>query len=337
MSRSAAARAQFVREVFAGPWLPFSVAEKQGRFLVVRGGAIGDFILTLPVFAALRAMFPRAHLELLGYPNVTPLAVASGHVDAARSIDARPLASYFIQRGEPDDGLKDYFASFHIVISYLYDPDGFFQLNVMNCGKLQFLRGIHRPDDAGPLHATEALLKVLERIAIFDADPVPRLKFPSLAAPAVAGRWLAVHPGSGSERKNWPAGNWLCLLRELLHETDVRLLVIGGEADQPQLELLRRQLPGERVEYLQGVPLVEVGQRLARCAAFVGHDSGITHLAAAVGLPGLALWGGTNEAVWRPRSAGFELVRHAGGLTALPVAEVAERVADLLANLRANT
>ena len=59
-------------------------------------------------------------------------------------------------------------------------------------------------------------------------------------------------------------------------------------------------------------PLPELAARLANCCGFVGHDSGITHLAAAVGLPGVVLWGASVETVWRPRSERIRrpLVRH---------------------------
>jgi ADP-heptose:LPS heptosyltransferase len=65
------------------------------------------------------------------------------------------------------------------------------------------------------------------------------------------------------------------------------------------------------------------------CAAFVGHDSGITHLAAALDLPGLALWGPTAERTWRPKSGKFKLLHDARGLAHLPV----ETVRDALKNL----
>jgi ADP-heptose:LPS heptosyltransferase len=71
--------------------------------------------------------------------------------------------------------------------------------------------------------------------------------------------------------------------------------------------------------------------RLAACRAFVGHDSGISHLAAAVGLPGLALWGGTNDLIWRPRSSRFRVVKADGGLEQLSVERVVAELDDLLA------
>ena len=70
--------------------------------------------------------------------------------------------------------------------------------------------------------------------------------------------------------------------------------------------------------------------RLSAATAFVGHDSGITHLAAAVGLRGLALWGESNDVVWRPRGDQFQVVKHPGGLAALPPESVMEKLQQLL-------
>ena len=58
---------------------------RDGRILVIRGGAIGDFILTLPVLAALRAQFPQARLVVLGYPHIASLALAGELADEVHS------------------------------------------------------------------------------------------------------------------------------------------------------------------------------------------------------------------------------------------------------------
>lgn len=81
------------------------------KILVIRGGAIGDFILTLPVLTALRAQFPQTRLEVLGYPHIAQLAVAGGLSDAARAIDARPLAGFFARNGPLDPALEEYFSA----------------------------------------------------------------------------------------------------------------------------------------------------------------------------------------------------------------------------------
>ena len=70
---------------------------------------------------------------------------------------------------------------------------------------------------------------------------------------------------------------------------------------------------------------------LARSRGFIGHDSGISHLAAALGLPGVVLWGGTSEAVWRPPSEKVVVLKNPGGLAHLPVDVVLEQVQNIFA------
>jgi len=291
-----------------------------GSILVIRGGAIGDFILTLPALAALRKQFPRARLEVLGYPQVASLAKLARLVDDVSSIEARALAGFFARNGELDSVLGRYFAGFNIIISYLYDPDEIFRENVARCSKAQFHAGPHRPNETEPVHATEVFLRPLERLAIFGAEAEPRLNL--TAPPNHPPVTLAVHPGSGGEKKNWPEDRWVEVIQRVAAETDWRILLMGGEAEGGRLQRLASLFPVTRLSAALHQPLTELAPRLAVCDGFIGHDSGITHLAAAAGLRGLALWGETNPAIWRPRSERFELLRDERGLAQLEVARV---------------
>lgn len=303
----------------------------QGKILVIRGGAIGDFILTLPAIAALRRQFPAAHLEVLGYPHIAQLALAGGLVNRVQSIEARALAGFFARHGQLAEDLADDFSEFDLILSYLYDPDLIFQTNVARCTGAQFIVGPHRADERIRLHAAKAYLKPLERLAIFDADPIPRL---SLAPPSPNPQPstfnpLALHPGSGSDRKNWPEANWAELLQHLVNFTPLSLLLIGGEAEGERLQRLAAALPPARLRVAQSLPLAELARQLARCDAFIGHDSGISHLAAAVGLPGLVLWADTAEDIWRPPSERVIVLRHPAGLARLPVEKVLQQLRQL--------
>src|SRR4051812_22654086 len=95
----------------------------RGKILVIRGGAIGDFILTLPAIRALRDNFNEATLDVLGYPKVVELAKAAGLIHGCRSIESRAFAGFFARNTQLDKELSDYFASFAVIVSYLYDPD----------------------------------------------------------------------------------------------------------------------------------------------------------------------------------------------------------------------
>ena len=311
------------------------------RILVIRGGAIGDFILTLPAIAALRRQFPQAHLEVLGYPHIAQLAVAGGLADRVQPIEARGLAGFFARGGTLEPDLMDYFSEFDVVISYLYDPDEIFKTNVCRCAVGQFIVGSHRPDETERIHATQVFLKPLERLAIFDADPVPRLAFGHQNNPGRADLpvspdarqhvpTIIFHPGSGSEKKNWPEPKWAGLIQQIMATTHWDLLLVGGEAEGERLRRLATVLPPARCSIAQGLPLAELAQRIQSGAAFVGHDSGITHLAAAVGLPCVVLWADTLEEVWRPQGEQLVVLKEITGVRAISMEKVMNELRGLI-------
>ena len=321
------------------------------RILVIRGGAIGDFILTLPAIAALRKQFPRAHLEVLGYPHIAQLAVAGGLADRVQPIEARGLAGFFARDGILEQNLMDYFSEFDLVVSYLYDPDEIFKTNLRRCLFGQFIAGPYRPNEAEFIHATQVYLKPLERFAIFDADPVPRLNVgqasrlqgaperPDGAAAASLSQTgdrqdacptLALHPGSGSEKKNWPEIKWTEFIARLTGSTKLDLLFVGGEAEGGRLQRLAAAVPPERRRVARSLPLPELARWLQSCVAFVGHDSGITHLAAALGLPCLVLWADALEEVWRPQGERVVILRELTGVGAISVEKAVNELRKLV-------
>jgi heptosyltransferase III len=241
------------------------------------------------------------------------------------------LAGFFARNGELAEDWVDYFSEFDLIISFLYDPDEIFKTNIKRCTRAQFIAGPHRPDETLELHAAEVFLKPLEQLAIFQPDATPRLAVEKAFETTIGtGRWLAAHPGSGSESKNWPETKWLELLQQVMESTTLRLLLVGGEAERERLEWLARALPATRLKLMLNAPLPEVAQWLAACVAFVGHDSGISHLAAAVEVPSLLLWGETDETVWRPRAREMTMLRDAKGLEQLSVPVVMHHLEELL-------
>lgn len=303
-----------------------------GRILVIRGGAIGDFILTLPALQAIRDAFPQAKVEILGYPKIADLARFTGLADDAKAIEAPALAGFFATEGTLDEDWMEYFGRFDVVLSYLYDPDGIFQDNVRRCRPanpkndadaktLTFIQGPHRPDESGDVHAVEVLLEPLKQLAIFASDGRPQIRIPRRSSDCNRS-WLAIHPGSGSLSKNWPVECWRQLIAQIQAKTNWNLLIVGGEAERETFPKLQPSLDASRSRLEFCAPLPQLASLLAECGGFIGHDSGISHLAAAVGLPGLVLWGESKETVWRPRSDQFVVVRHEKGLRNLSVEQV---------------
>src|SRR2546423_13985773 len=116
-------------------------AASMNRILVIRGGAIGDFVLTLPAVKLLRDRFPDAHLEILGYKHIAALAEKRFYAEAVRSIESASLAKFFAKDSVLPADVLGYFGSFDLILSYLYDPDGIFEGNVKKSGSEVFVAG----------------------------------------------------------------------------------------------------------------------------------------------------------------------------------------------------
>jgi len=280
-----------------------------GRILVIRGGAIGDFILTLPALGLLRDAFPEAHIEILGYKHIIALAERRFYADATRSIEYAPMAGFFNPKSDLDPELRAYFSGFDQVISYLYDPDAFFSENLKRAGVRNLITA--DPRLGGHAHAAQQLALPLRQLALFLADEGPCF-FPSDTDMSDARRLLppgarpliAIHPGSGGKHKIWPIDRWQNLISRLLAERPAaHFLVVGGESDTQAIEALRRAFQNtERACFLESPPLPALGAAFALANLYVGHDSGISHLAAASGCPCVLLFGPTDPAVWAPRN-----------------------------------
>jgi heptosyltransferase-2 len=293
------------------------------KILVIRGGALGDFLVTLPACMALRGRWPGARIECLGY-RAAELGHGRGYFDAVRSLERGSLAGFFADGLILDPEWGDWFSEFDLVVSWLYDPAGVFAENLKRCGVPEVIAADPQvPATLGApaaRHFFEAL--PFARGAGEGVDLRSRL-FPTAADREAAAAFLgpdappfvAVHPGSGSPTKNWPLENWAALLEKFRAEGRAVLLV-GGEADGPAIEKLR---PLARWTAFHR-PLPELAALLARATAFVGHDSGISHLASAAGAPVTALFGPTDPTVWAP--PGATVLRGGEGWAELDVARV---------------
>ena len=120
-----------------------------------------------------------------------------------------------------------------------------------------------------------------------------------------------------------------------MQQYGLSLLIGMWDRSKKRVERLATLLPATRFELARSLPLAELAARLSLCAAFIGHDSGISHLAAAVGLPGVVLWGDTAEVIWRPPFERVIILRDARGLAALPVARAVKELEGVLARLEA--
>jgi ADP-heptose:LPS heptosyltransferase len=299
------------------------------RVLLIRGGAIGDFILTLPALKALREAYPDAQVEILGYKHIAALAENRFYAQAVRSIEYGPLSSFFARNSELPAELANYFASFDLIISYLFDPDRIFENNLRRCGVENLLCGPAKIVETN-VHAARQLALPIEQLGIGVGDLTERV-FPSIDDRQFAKGFLqflqqpilAIHPGSGSTEKNWPLENWIALFSRnggvpLTEDkcgqvgNAFSLVVISGEADKTEAEALEREWKNREIRFAKNLPLPQLSAVLER-SIFIGHDSGISHLAAASGANCALLFGPTDPDVWAPRNKNVQILRAQSG------------------------
>jgi heptosyltransferase-3 len=291
------------------------------KILVLRGGALGDLILTLPALREIRRAYPDARIELRGVFPQGKLATPE-YVDRVERVDAAELAPLFVDEELPQS-LRDRLNRFDLAVSFFADSSSVITRNLIRAGVRTVVGGPKRSSAA--THAVYYLASVLEPLGLTLSDPVPALAVGP--RPARAAR-LAFHPGSGSPQKNWPVARWVELIRqcESLFED---FLLIGGETDGDVVRAFLAHSDCRRLKTLLGEDLVELSGALNACTAFAGHDTGVSHLAAAVGTPTIALFGPTNPNVWAPLGRHVQVIRAPGGtMESIPVRDVVAALSD---------
>jgi heptosyltransferase-2 len=287
--------------------------------LALRGGAVGDFILTLPVLQALREAWPEARIELAGYPEIAGLAQLAGWADRVVSLHQARIARLYVLKGPLDPELREVLHSFDRIVACLHDPEGSVARNLAQSG----VRNVLLFSPVGPtVHAADHLLAPLAReLGLEPAPAVPCLPLPDalredararLRALGLRTAPLAVHPGSGSSAKIWPLDRFL-ELAERRRAAGRETIFLTGEADaalEPTLEAFSRD---GGIPWIRNEPLASVAALLSACGAYLGNDSGPTHLAAALGVPTVAIFGPTDPAIWGPRGRQVRIVRADSG------------------------
>jgi heptosyltransferase III len=309
------------------------------RLLVLRPGAIGDTLVALPALLALRRQFPGAQIEAVGNATALPVAEASGLIDRWLPFDDGRVTRLFMPSEPPPD---DPFLGIDVAVAWGRDADGTLSRALTRRGARTVIVAPSRPDPSAPEHTALHLLRTLAPLGISaggEAIELPEVRVPAeadtraLAELAAAGLsdqpFVAIHPGSGSAAKNWPADQYAALVDRLQGEYGMASVVLAGPADAEALVVLHDRPGQPPAAELVERPLLVVAALLRRAAAFLGNDSGLSHLAGLLGIPTLALFGPSDPAVWAPLGPRVRVLRSAS-LPGLPAETVLSELTSLL-------
>lgn len=314
------------------------------KVAVVRPGALGDTLLTLPALATLRRWAPGASLTFIGRADALPIAHANGLADVVWSWELPDWGALFAsQPGALTERAQAALVGADVVIVWAPDPDSVVErrLRALRVDVAIVAPGRPPEDAASATARVHAAIWLTDTLAPLGIPPQTRERLTALTAPLrmdaphvaeadtlwrrlrLPERVIALHPGSGSPRKRWPADRFAEVAR-LVDVAGYGALLLAGEADARALAETREALAGLGVHaaLAQGLSTPTLAALLARCAGYVGCDSGVSHLAGLVGAPTVAVFGPTDPARWAPLGPRTRALRSPDGLLASLSADV---------------
>lgn len=313
-----------------------SQARTSGRALLLHDGALGDVLLSLPIFLHLREK--HRLLCLAARPDIGEFFRQAELVDDARDIGSMLFLS--LQETSPDEELGMFLGSFDR--AYLFSSNRTAQAgrSLSQIIPAAFIHTI--PPDSMKIHATAYRIQQLgEPVAAAKGLPtLPRkhlLRVQALLASQGIPNdtaFACIHPGSGSKRKNWPRERFFGLAEKLLEDCGMPLVFLSGPAESEEDRLAVEKWAGAhkgRALHVQDLRLIELAAMLSLATLYIGNDSGATHLAAAAGSRVIALFGPTDPAIWAPNGSSVCIMRSRNArMDEIPVSDVAAGALDIL-------
>ncbi len=284
------------------------------RILIIRTGALGDTIVMSVVYRALRKYFPTARIEALGHAERLRLINTPGLIDRITSIDAAGFSALFLDKARFSDQQCAYFQQFDVILLYTVDPKKTIHTNLCKIRAHPVYSFDPFPPPDRNIHITAYLLDTLRVVGIQDMGLIPEILFPKTSFPTSSfdDFRVAVHPGSGSSKKNWPGENFVQICQRLINRHQARIMLICGPADRFVEDAVFPRLPADATVLIRQPDVGKLAARLRQCRLYLGNDSGISHLAAAAGVPTVALFGPSNSHVWRPIGERVEVIQGDG-------------------------
>ena len=289
-------------------------------FLIIHQGALGDFLMAVPVFEGLHRLRPGVRFDFCCRPEYAILLADKAYFGNSYSADGCVPSSLYHEALWCNSKLNPSLENAQGI--FFFGQEGSRKVadrlsRLVDC-PVYWL--VSFPPSGLMRQVSRFLLDQLRR-AGFDLEYViPRLKAPSNENNAVQ-NWIAeqgwsqrpppilIHPGSGGRGKIWPLSRWWSLLNWLCSTYNHPIVMVLGQADShlKPFALEAQQKLGVRV--LENVTLQRLTALLGQSRLYVGNDSGVSHLAAVVGIRAVVIFGPTQPEIWAPRGDNVSVVQ----------------------------
>lgn len=299
-------------------------ARKAQRGVILQPGSIGDCILTLPLAAFMKDVLGLGGVDILGHSEYVGILPGRTCIDGISSIDSIDLHRLFVETKAFDlkdrDPLINTFSGYAWIATFLGEPGSNFEQNLIftaNCShsaevitlSLNPPKGFsgHLTDFYIQHFISQSGLSLQPRqaqpgdylIKATEVDIVQGKELLKETGLEAGKKLVIIQPGSGGPSKCWHMDNFLAVAKKL-GSKDIEVIFLLGPAELDRISNATIKSISSVARYLRDLSLAQVLGLLSCADAFIGNDSGITHLAAALGVRTLAVFGPTNPAVYKP-------------------------------------
>ncbi|GJL58694.1 MAG: hypothetical protein NPIRA03_15510 [Nitrospirales bacterium] len=293
------------------------------NLLIVHPGALGDGLLALPAIRVLKARFPGHRLIWFGHKELGDVFVSAGEVHQSYSFDT---LNYLAYQGVKDSSQEKFLSIFRRcdkAIGWLEDTEGIWRSWLKTAGILDCI--LRSPHDMTlcNYHMADRYAEILQPWVQVTLPLCEREQNRTLAGPLVFPKspsrrppypikkpLIVLHPGSGSPYKCTSPVLLASIVKGLmLAKPKWNVCLVGGPADNDSLRNTQGLLTHLDYAILKGVDLLQIAEYMQHAQLFIGHDSGLSHLAASLGVPSVLLFGPTDPGKWAPRGIHVAVLR----------------------------
>jgi heptosyltransferase-3 len=280
---------------------------KKSRILVIHHGALGDVVSTFPALLRLKQLY--GSLSIICQSNIGQLAHEFNIVDQWFPLEAAAFATLY--SGQIDAIVKNILLSYRNII--LFSRSRSLEKTLFSISENEVYRIPPRPELGHKIHVNQHILSNLVKCRILkDSGKDFRITLPlsvltDRRIPEYDPSKIMIHPGSGSRKKCWPISNFVNVASSMDANGKQPEFILGpAEYDLYDILMSYKRINANvhKVE-----TLTELAGRLKTGGGFIGNDSGVSHLAAFIGLPTVAIFGPSDPEIWKPMGRAVKVVR----------------------------
>ncbi len=325
------------------------------RGVIICPGAVGDCLLTLPLASFIKRSLGLGGIDFIGHTEYIDFYPGRSCIDRIKSVDSIEFHRLFAGQGEfvveDGDRLINSFLGYECIVSFMGTDDANFERNLIftvNCSHPADVTMLPMTGEFGG-HISEFYIRKFAEEHGLDVDGIgydseqPLLKAHKgdvenggrllrEAGVDPDGKLLIIHPGSGGESKCWHVDNYL-RLAERARGLGVQVVFLLGPAEVERYDERTLADIESAGSVISGRGLTEVLQVFTRCDCYVGNDSGISHLAGALGLATATVFGPSNAEMYKPVGGRVNVVKAGAGSFAAGSDEDLKRVFEMVSGI----